>query len=148
MPERDWQDWRDWDAIHRRMFCDEDGNFISREQWMELKMRGDSHIASDYFHSPKHKLIHVSTIWTGLNTAVMPETPPLIFETMVFFDGGVHETMSARYCTKDQALAGHQEFIEQAEELYGPLRKLKTPTTVEEMIEWENMMGGDDDGQA
>jgi hypothetical protein len=53
-------------------------------------------------------LVHVSTVWLGLNHSYLPGQPPLIFETLVFFKfGGTGEMR--RYSTEQQALQGHHE---------------------------------------
>jgi len=55
----------------------------------------------------------VSTVWLGLNHAIFPETPILIFETMVFsgVDNWEDEHMQ-RYTTEEQAIAGHSNICE------------------------------------
>ncbi len=36
--------------------------------------------------------------------------PPVLFETMIF--GGEHDRMQWRYCTADEAIAGHKRIVE------------------------------------
>src|SRR5580765_3912616 len=59
----------------------------------------------------------VSTVWLGLNHRFLGDGPPIIFETMVFSNDeandpdreGLHEFDMVRYCTEEEALAGHEE---------------------------------------
>ncbi len=46
----------------------------------------------------------VSTVFLGMDHSFM-EGPPLLFETMVF--GGKHDGYMERYCTWEEAQAGH-----------------------------------------
>lgn len=50
----------------------------------------------------------VSTVFLGLNHN-WGDGPPILYETMVF--GGELDGEMRRYCTKDEASAGHQEVI-------------------------------------
>lgn len=65
----------------------------------------------------------VSTVWLGLDHRFMGEGPPIIFETMVFTASAWHDEHGhedpdheplieidvRRYCTEEEAMAGHQE---------------------------------------
>ena len=53
--------------------------------------------------------ILVSTIFFGLNQRSQPNSPPLIFETMVF--GGSFGEYRERYETYSEAEAGHQRVL-------------------------------------
>ena len=53
--------------------------------------------------------VEVSTVFLGTNHN-FGEGEPVLFETMVF--GGEHNHYRRRYCTYDEALAGHERTIE------------------------------------
>jgi hypothetical protein len=53
--------------------------------------------------------VRVSTVWLGIDHGFGREGPPIIFETMVF--GGDHDQDCDRYCTEEQALAGHRRVV-------------------------------------
>src|ERR1041385_6620695 len=48
---------------------------------------------------------HVSTVFLGLDHGFDATKPPVLFETMTF--GGPLEQEQERYCTWDEAMAGH-----------------------------------------
>lgn len=54
--------------------------------------------------------VRVSTVFLGLNSQFLSSAPPLLFETMIF--GGEHDLWQKKYCTWEEAEAGHQEAIE------------------------------------
>jgi hypothetical protein len=61
----------------------------------------------------------ISTIWLGINHNFNPQGPPLIFETMIFWeDVKTPETAilgedlyQERYATEDEAKAGHERAL-------------------------------------
>lgn len=56
----------------------------------------------------------VSTVWIGIDMGFSPKQPPLIFETMVFynvFEHSGHDWDMERYTTEAQAIAGHKEMV-------------------------------------
>lgn len=50
----------------------------------------------------------VSTVFLGINHNFLGEGRPILFETMVF--GGEHDQEQERYCTEQEALAGHERW--------------------------------------
>lgn len=58
--------------------------------------------------------IFISTVFLGLDHSFGGGTP-VLFETVIF--GGIHDQFQERYCTWDEALAGHQRAIEMVFEL-------------------------------
>ncbi len=56
----------------------------------------------------------VSTVFLGIDHRFGGEGPPLVFETMVF--GGVNDQDQRRYATWDEAVAGHEEIVEDCRE--------------------------------
>jgi hypothetical protein len=50
--------------------------------------------------------IEVSTVFLGMDHRFSGKGPPVLFETLVF--GGPLDGLMERYCTRDEALAGHQ----------------------------------------
>ena len=51
----------------------------------------------------------VSTVWLGRNHAYTDDTPPILFETMIF--DGPHDEAMWRYETEDEATAGHAAVV-------------------------------------
>jgi len=90
----------------RPFYYDMNGKPLSMEGWTEAYGM-DRHIGDTYLHLRGH-VYRVSTVWLGLNHGFSPDSPPLIFETMVFMDGDMSGLdIMDRYSTKAQAKAGH-----------------------------------------
>lgn len=53
----------------------------------------------------------ISTVFLGVNYSFMPDTPPLIFETMVFPDDDGGESHCERYSTWAEAEEGHARIV-------------------------------------
>lgn len=54
----------------------------------------------------------VSTVWLGLDHSFAPTDAPLIFETMVFEDGGGGADLDChRYATESEAITGHELMV-------------------------------------
>lgn len=53
--------------------------------------------------------IRVSTVFLGLDHRFGHDGPPILFETMIF--GGAHDEAQERYCTKAEALIGHETMV-------------------------------------
>lgn len=53
----------------------------------------------------------VSTVWLGLNHSFSSDSPPLIFETMVFRRSSYSDVYCARYPTEALARKGHDEVV-------------------------------------
>src|SRR5438132_1424804 len=91
-------------------YFDKDGNPISFERWAEL-------YTPEYKRVDETTLVEqgvwISTVWLGMNLVFMPDSPPIIFETMVFsLENGMAEDDMDRYSTLEQAKAGHQAMVE------------------------------------
>jgi len=54
----------------------------------------------------------VSTVFLGLDHNFGPVGEPRCFETMVFKGGSSSEKFCNRYCSWDEALAGHEKVME------------------------------------
>ena len=54
--------------------------------------------------------IIVSTVFLGLDHGWDDNRPPVLFETMVF--GGSLDQERERYCTLDEAVAGHERMVQ------------------------------------
>lgn len=54
----------------------------------------------------------VSTVFLGLDHRFGDEGPPLLFETMVFPGEEWREEFCERYCTWDEAVAGHDRAVQ------------------------------------
>jgi hypothetical protein len=101
---------------------DKEGRPISIEEWGRLKGSDPN-----YYRVAKTDIGPwvVSTVWLGLDHRYWGEGPPVIFETMVFRKAawyadrslplgereGMFEQDCVRYCTEEEALAGHEEMV-------------------------------------
>lgn len=56
----------------------------------------------------------VSTVWLGRNHAYTDDTPPILFETMIF--DGPHDQDMWRYHTEAEAKAGHEQVVKMLRE--------------------------------
>lgn len=76
---------------------------VTWSKWME---KGDRRVANDLV-APG---VEVSTVFLGLDHNYFDKGPPILFETMVFddYEGGEQW----RYCTWDEAVAGHKAVVE------------------------------------
>src|SRR5262245_3745794 len=93
---------------------DKNGVPITMAQFTELKFEiEDYHRVGSTDIGP----YWVSTVWLGFDHRFSGQGPPIIFETMVFPKAerddpayhGLHEFDTMRYCTEEEALAGHEE---------------------------------------
>lgn len=86
---------------------DRSGRAITMEEWAQL-------IASTLYQRVAITYVHdvvVSTVWLGIDHRFAPiGGPPVIFETMVF--GGAMDQDTRRYCTLEQATAGHHDMVQ------------------------------------
>lgn len=95
------------------MYYDKDGLPIDRDHWGTL-------LANDgYKRVRRTKVISaadptqsfdVSTVWLGLDHS-FGDGLPLIFETMVFAEGGSRDEDCNRYASLKDAEAGHVEMV-------------------------------------
>lgn len=100
--------------MHLYYRLDENHNPIPCDFWELIAFNSDPEnkiVKRDEF---KFDNIYVSTVFLGLNHA-WRDGPPILFETMIF--GGPHDRYQERYCTWDEAVAGHQRAIEMIFEL-------------------------------
>jgi hypothetical protein len=68
------------------------------------------------------KLHRVSTVFVGLDMSFVGSGPPIVFETMVFSDGG-DDTEQWRYSSWDDAVAGHNAAVRRIEKLEEETKK-------------------------
>lgn len=54
----------------------------------------------------------VSTIFLGIDHSFLPDSEPILFESMVF--GGVHDGKICRYSTWDEAMFGHDKLVSES----------------------------------
>lgn len=110
--QRDAQDQRPFDERYKDPewgdWFDRQGQKISMERWGELfHDRAYKRVAlSVIAEADGSRSTWVSTVWLGNNHAFFGGRP-VIFETMTFPDSEVCD----RYCTEEQALAGHKEYV-------------------------------------
>jgi len=90
-------------SLAYEMYFDIDGNPMPFSEWTRGACdQGYRRIADD-----RIGLFRVSTIWLGIDHSWGTGTP-IIFETMVLLDGTVEDFGMQRYCTKEEARAGHE----------------------------------------
>lgn len=98
------------------LYFDKQGNPITREQMCELRFdMSDGARVSDYARIGYNTLldnVEVSTVWLGINHSFVVQGPPVIFETMVFAPGRDYDQDCIRYCTEEEARAGHRRTVE------------------------------------
>ena len=92
---------------------DKEGNLLP-DSHAACEMRYDraSGKISDYARIGEDQVgeVRVSTVWLGLNHAFGRNSPPLIFESLVF--GGEHDQDMMRYATEQEAIEGHRTAVE------------------------------------
>jgi hypothetical protein len=86
-------------------YYDRNGDPISFERWFELWHEDYKRVAFDSVGD-----VEVSTVWLGLNHSFLPDSPPIIFETMVF--GGPNDEDQERYSTEEEAIEGHRRWVQ------------------------------------
>ena len=72
-------------------------DIIKWAQWFETAQRV---VARDEVGD-----VLVSTVFLGIDHGFTRQGPPILWETMIF--GGPHDQYQDRYCTQEEALAGH-----------------------------------------
>src|SRR5215472_8391252 len=95
--------------------------FDRQGQPIDIAVYGELHGDRDYVWVAQDEVrgYRVSTVWLGMNHNLSGEGPPVIFETMIFPPRDEHalegeewdEMFMARYCTEEEALAGHAETV-------------------------------------
>lgn len=68
-------------------------------------------VARDFIEQPEHDPVEVSTVFLGTDMGSF-DGPPILFESMVF--GGPLDGQCYRYCTWDEAVAGHKVLTDAA----------------------------------
>lgn len=101
-------------------YYDLDGNLIDIRTWLrmleDLSLR---RIAEDDIDLPGGGVARVSTVWLGLDHNWLGHGPPLIFETMVFFEADNYgsDDFCVRSATRETALDAHALGIRWAQTL-------------------------------
>lgn len=90
-----------------QLFFDRDGKPITLDQWMNLTIDRDYVVVA----FTKDDGWAVSTVWTGLNSSPFSASAPIIFETMIFAAGTSVHHWTARYRTREEAIAGHDQAV-------------------------------------
>lgn len=91
-------------------YYDMDGMPISIGRWAQLfeDIEG-RRIAETLVPMPGGSEARVSTVWLGIDHNFAGEGPPLIFETMAFFDNEVYnDSFCARTSTREEAERMHE----------------------------------------
>lgn len=98
---------------HEPVACD----LMTWARWFELT---DRHVKLT-----EQGDVMISTVFLGLDYSFSDEGPPVLFETMVF--EGEHGGDMERYCTWEEAEAGHARFVA---EVFKPTPILPLPKEV------------------
>lgn len=97
-----------------------DGEPITSATWVAMfEDHAGRQIGRDLIELPGGSAALVSTVWIGLNHRYTGDGPPLIFETMIFWDSERYD--SDDYCertaTRAAALSAHDQAVAYAREL-------------------------------
>lgn len=84
----------------------EEPDLMKWAQWLET---ADRRVAVDTVNH-----FRVSTVFLGLDHRFGRRGPPLLFETMVFYEGTARDQLCCRYATREQAEQGHKEIVARA----------------------------------
>lgn len=55
--------------------------------------------------------IYISTVFLGLDHSFLFTGPPILYETMIFWEGHDLHNDEMRYATREQALIGHEIMV-------------------------------------
>lgn len=90
------------------LYYDRKGRPMTREQFaLAFELERERHVAMTELPNGKW----VSTVWLGIDHG-WGDTPPLIFESMVFESVALGESLDCeRYSTEREALAGHARLV-------------------------------------
>lgn len=102
-------EWTDLLGDFRPGFHGWDGQPVSFDEWSEI-YRAGVHVADDYVRRGD-RLLRISTVLVGYNHSFVPGSRPVIFETMIFEDESLGGIYQERYCTLQQARAGHRRAL-------------------------------------
>lgn len=94
--------------MERSLYYDIEGNPITAKEWSVLHAGSVRFLARTDLPGG----VWISTVHTGLDMSLTDRGRPIIFETMVFGPAGVSSDLDCeRYCTKEEALAGHEAMV-------------------------------------
>src|SRR5215472_10556739 len=79
--------------------------------WAEFFERHDNRVVG---YTEINSEMLVSTIFLGLDSRVIGEGPPIVFETMIFGGPPELDRMMRRYSSYDDAETGHKAAVRQA----------------------------------
>ena len=86
-----------------------DGENISEDEWSALFHLPERIVAKTEIRVGNHDLF-ISTVWIGISW--MSESEPLIYETMVFYDGSWDDAWSRRDATREEAKKTHDWIVD------------------------------------
>ncbi|MGF6641802.1 hypothetical protein [Paraburkholderia sp. MM6662-R1] len=82
-------------------------------RWYELTAKQDDGIGDRRVASTHVSNIWVSTVFLGIDHNFFGDGPPILFETMCFIDDEMADpSQMLRYCTWDEAHAGHERIVD------------------------------------
>lgn len=91
-----------------------DGEKIDQDEWSQL-MRGEDRVVGRSLVSQGGHEILISTVWIGLAWLLEAEEgeKPLIYETMVFYNGSYDDLWSRRDATREDAKKTHDWIVDE-----------------------------------
>jgi len=93
-------------------YIEKDGKPVEVEdvlEWAKWFETADRHVAITELDNCK-----VSTVFLGTDYNFSGSGPPVIYETLVF--GGPLDNAMDRYCTREEALKGHEAMVSKVKE--------------------------------
>lgn len=115
--------------IGEGLYFDRKGRPINMWIAAELKYRPGSPYerVGDTYLTGRLGPASISTVWLGSNHSFRRDTPPLIFETMIFCDDEDWNLSCWRYATKREAEIGHRQIVRLVKLLQREPRNLVKP---------------------
>lgn len=110
----------------RYNYADPSGREITFFEWALAKESIESHVDESWFDNPgSEEAIHISTVWMGLNHAILQGMQ--IFETMIFGieDDEDLKEYQDRYATVEEAELGHEAAVSLVSEYLKKKKKKK-----------------------
>jgi len=90
------------------MYFDKEGNELpDTKAWGKLFEDKTYQVVQQDTLTVEGREVFVSTVWLGLDHGFGMGGPPVIFETMIFAEGGTDGEYQWRYSTLEQAQEGH-----------------------------------------
>jgi len=102
-------------------------------EWAEYFEMADRHVADETVWG-----IRISTIFLGIDHgfSLRPDAIPVLFETMVFVGRRSQDEYTERYCTYEEAEAGHIKIVEHIK--HHPIKLVVAVWVKHKFFSWGN----------